>query len=252
MILYEHPLTERIRVLLRLEALFNRVTLSSAKDDDIDHHVALFTLFEILDIVSRIDIKSDLIRELERKKKTLESLYGNTEIDEETLNQTISNIQTISSNMLIMHGKTGEYLRENEWLMAIKNRIYTPGGTFGFDLPSYHYWLNMDSTLRRENIDKWLKPLLPIQAGVSTVLRLLRSSGKVTNEVAVLGVLHKTGWGSSAVHLLQIEIIDNFPCTPLISANKYALNIRFMLFNQEEKPLPCEEKINFTLTRCSY
>lgn len=94
--------------------------------------------------------------------------------------------------------------------MAIKNRIYTPGGTFGFDLPSYHYWLNMDSTLRRENIDKWLKPLLPIQAGVSIVLRLLRSNGKVTNEVAVLGVLHKTGWGSSAVHLLQIEIIDNF------------------------------------------
>ena len=98
MILYEHPLTERIRVLLRLEALFNRVTLSSAKDDDIDHHVALFTLFEILDIVSRIDIKSDLIRELERKKKTLESLYGNPEIDEEALNQTISNIQNISSN----------------------------------------------------------------------------------------------------------------------------------------------------------
>ena len=35
--------------------------------------------------------------------------------------------------------KTGQHLRENEWLMSIKNRTGIPGGACQFDLPSYHY-----------------------------------------------------------------------------------------------------------------
>ena len=51
-----------------------------------------------------------------------------------------------------MHGKIGHYLRENEWLMAIKNRAGIPGGVCEFDLPGYHHWLHKDSVLRRHDI----------------------------------------------------------------------------------------------------
>jgi cell division protein ZapD len=43
-----------------------------------------------------------------------------------------------------MAGKTGQYLRENEWLMNIRSRAAIPGGACEFDLPSYHHWLNRD------------------------------------------------------------------------------------------------------------
>ena len=62
MICYEHPLNERVRTLLRLEDLFNKITFFSAKDTAIEHHATLAALFELLDVTSRADIKSDLLQ----------------------------------------------------------------------------------------------------------------------------------------------------------------------------------------------
>ena len=68
MITYEYPLNERIRTLLRLEDLFERSRHFIARTDPLDHHVALLTLFEILEVASRADLKSDLLQELERQE----------------------------------------------------------------------------------------------------------------------------------------------------------------------------------------
>ena len=43
----------------------------------------IVTLFEILDVASRADIKSDLLQELERQKQALESLRKNPDVSEE-------------------------------------------------------------------------------------------------------------------------------------------------------------------------
>ena len=74
MITYEYPLNERIRTLLRLEDLFERSRHFIALVDPHDHHMALLTLFEILEVASRADLKSDLLQELERQKQVLLSL----------------------------------------------------------------------------------------------------------------------------------------------------------------------------------
>ncbi|HVQ60650.1 MAG TPA: cell division protein ZapD, partial [Burkholderiales bacterium] len=58
MITYEYPLNERIRTLLRLENLFERVSHFLSKDEDSrNHHAVLLTLFEILEVASRADLK---------------------------------------------------------------------------------------------------------------------------------------------------------------------------------------------------
>ena len=71
MITYEYPLNERIRTLLRLEDLFERSRHFIARTEPHDHHVALLTLFEIMEVASRADLKSDLLQELERQKQVL-------------------------------------------------------------------------------------------------------------------------------------------------------------------------------------
>ena len=48
MILYEYPFNERIRTYLRLQQLFDRLGVLIARQDAIDHHFALTTLFELL------------------------------------------------------------------------------------------------------------------------------------------------------------------------------------------------------------
>ena len=128
MICYEHPLNERIRTLLRLEDLFNRIDFFSSKDTATEHHASLVALFEVLEITSRADIKSDLLQELERQKQILEMLRKNPEVSEAVLDGILADIKTTFREMLVFPGKVGEHLRENEWLMAIKQRMGIPGG----------------------------------------------------------------------------------------------------------------------------
>jgi hypothetical protein len=71
LILYEYPLNERVRTLLRLEDLFERLDFFTAGEHAFQHHVALTTLFDILDIAARADLKSDLLQELERQRQAL-------------------------------------------------------------------------------------------------------------------------------------------------------------------------------------
>src|SRR5690606_16294944 len=103
------------------------------------HHVALLLIFEILEVASRADLKSDLLQELERQKQTLESLRENPDISEEALDNVLWQIDQASSRHFQASGKVGQELRENEWLMSIKQRTAIPGGLCEFDLPSYHY-----------------------------------------------------------------------------------------------------------------
>ncbi|MCZ6898481.1 MAG: cell division protein ZapD [Betaproteobacteria bacterium] len=250
MICYEHPLNERIRTLLRLEDLFDKVSFFANKDDAAEHHSALVTLFEILDVVSRADMKSDLLQELERQKQALESLRKNPDVSEEALDQVLNNIQVASHGMLGMTGKVGEHLRENEWLMGIKQRVGIPGGACEFDLPSYHYWLHLDPSLRRENLNEWITPLLPIHDGFSIILRLLRNSGKILHHIAHRGMFQQMGQGCAA-HMLCLKVSESLPCFPEISANKYALTIRFVTSGSGQKTKVYENDVEFELTFCT-
>lgn len=250
MICYEHPLNERVRTLLRLEDLFDKITFFSAKDTAIEHHATLTALFELLDVTSRADIKSDLLQELERQKKSLEALRRNPNVSESALEEVLENIQTTFRSMLNIPGKVGEHLRENEWLMSIKQRAGVPGGVSAFDLPSYHYWLHSDPEIRRQNLHDWLMPLLPIRDGFSIVLNLLRKSGKASDYIAEKGIFQQTG-GSCSAHLLRLKINDDLPCVPEIGANKYALNIRFIPTKLGQKNKVYEEDVNFELTFCN-
>ena len=187
MITFEYPLSERVRTLLRLEDLFDKITHFAASDGPLEHHVALGTLFEILEVASRADLKFDLVQELERQRQILLSFRNNPDISEEALDGALYEIEQASSQLLAMQGKIGHYLRENDWLMSIKNRAAIPGGVCEFDLPGYHYWLHRDTTLRQRDIEGWITPLLPIRDGLAIVLRLLRSSGRPESQTAPRG-----------------------------------------------------------------
>lgn len=250
MICYEHPLNERVRILLRLEDLFDKIVFFSVKDTAIEHHAALMALFEVLDITNRADIKSDLLQELERQKQTLATLRDNPNISESVLEQLLQDIQTTFRNMLNISGKVGEHLRDNEWLMSIKQRMAIPGGACEFDLPSYHYWLSIAPEVRHHDFSVWTAPLLPIRNSFNIVLKLLRNSGRTFRYTAYQGLFQQSDPEHSA-HLLRLKIDKELPCVPEISANKYALNIRFVPFGADQKVIVYEEDVDFELTFCN-
>lgn len=249
-ICYEHPLNERIRTLLRLEDLFNKIDFFSNKNTAHEHHAALTAMFEVLEITSRADIKSDLLQELERQKQILETLWKNPNVSETALNDVLSSIKITFREMLDLPGKVGEHLRENEWLMAIKQRIGIPGGCCAFDLPSYHYWLNLDPAQRHSDINEWLTPFQPVRNASGIVLFLLRKSGRTLQAVANQGIFQQTG-SEFAAHMLRLTLSEDLPCVPEISANKYALNIRFVPAQSGQKNKTYEDDVTFKLTFCN-
>lgn len=249
---YEYPLSERVRTLLRLEDLYRKVLHFTVKADPAENHVALVLLFDILEVAGRADLKSDLLQELERQRQSLESLRGNPAISTEALNQVLREIDQTSTRLFQMSGKFGQDLRENEWLMGIKQRTSIPGGVCEFDLPSYHYWLNQDPERRRSDIEAWLGPFRPIHDAIGIVLRLLRESGKSSAQVATQGVFQQMMAGRIA-QMLRIRLEREYACVPEVSANKYALNIRFMTLGGpgKERPRTADFDIPFELTLCN-
>ena len=250
MISYEFPLNERTRTLLRLEDLYAKLLCFTERSSPIDHHAALGVLFEVLEVASRSDLKSDLLQELERQKRQLAAFHNNPEISESALYSVLDAIENASNSVFNMQGKFGQHLRENEWLMSIKQRIGIPGGTCKFDLPSYHHWLHQDATLRRNYLMDCLTPLLPIRDGLAIILNLLRESGKTHHYIARHGAFQQMQCGRVA-QMLRVTLDIKLPCVPEVSANKYMLNIRFLAADYVAKSAIYDEDIEFNLTFCS-
>ncbi len=250
MISYEFPLNEKIRTLLRLEDLFARMTLFTEHDHCMDHHMAMMTLFEILDVISRADLKSDLLKDLERQKRVLSGLHNNPQISEDALDAILAEIDQAYGLLLAMSGKIGQHLRENEWLMSIRQRAVMPGGTCEFDLPSYHYWQAQDVGTRRESLLAWLAPLQPLHTGLKIILQLLRENGRVFQFTAHQGTFQQMQGGRVA-QLLRVRIGRELACIPEVGANKYAINIRFITANYAAKSSLFEQDVPFELTFCS-
>ncbi len=251
MIRYEHPLNERVRTLMRLEDLFARASHFASQDAAPDHHAALLALFEITDVAARADLKTDLLQELERQKQMLGPLKHNPQIEQSTLDNLLAQIDDVNGHLLAQAGKIGMHLRDNEWLMAIKQRSAIPGGVCEFDLPAYHWWLHQDPGARRNDLRAWLEPFVPIRAGAGIILRLLRDNGRASRHVAYRGVFQQMLTTSKVAQLLRLTVARNLSCVPEMSANKYALNIRFIGVSGMDRGSVVDGDVEFELMFCN-
>lgn len=248
---YDYPFNERIRTLLRLEDLFIKVLHNIEGEHEFIHHSVLFSIFQILDIIERAELKMDLLQELDRQKMVMNNLRGNPSIQEQMLDELVSDIENAAHPLRNTPGKLGQSLRDNEWLMSIKQRSMIPGGVCEFDLPSYHYWLGLSSERRRQDINTWINPLMPLYDAIRIILHILRGSGATTSMTATNGSYQQMLGGAKPAQMLRVEISDEIACFPEVSANKYAINIRFNSLDNAQRPRPCDHDINFSLTLCN-
>lgn len=250
MIVYEYPLNERIRTWLRLEDVFDKATFFIQAGDARSHHAALLAIFELADIMTRPELRSDLIQELERQKQSLEPLRVNPAVDTDRLDGLLARIADVLNELHGQTGKLGQHIRDNDWLSGIKGRTGIPGGVCGFDLPGYHYWMNLPGAVRTADLGQWLAPLLPIRYGVELILNVLRESGSQGRYAATSGMFQLM-LGGRVVQLLRVGLGSEWPCVPEVSANKYAVNLRFVTVDKNQKARTFEQDVTFDLAFCS-
>jgi cell division protein ZapD len=250
LILYEYPFGERVRTLLRIEDLFHRLDYFVGQPHPYCHHAALATLFEILEITSRADLKGDLLLELERQRQALLTFRNNPNISESALDSILQEIEQAHGALNSTPGKAGQQLRDNEWLTSLRGRVGIPGGTSEFDIPSYHAWLMGSLEVRARDLENWTRPLQQFDAALSIVLRLLRDTAQSSQQVATQGSFQQSLQGRIYA-LMQVRVAPDLAVIPEISANKYMVWIRFTAGDRDLKPRSVDRNVPFELSLCA-
>jgi cell division protein ZapD len=251
-VLYEYPFSERIRTLLRLEDLFDKLFYFCGQQHAYCHQTALLTMFEILEVTSRADLKSDLLQELERHKQTLQALRNNPQVSESALAGVLGDIDRAQQGLNATTGKAGQHLRDNEWLMSIRSRSIIPGGTCEFDLPDFFFWLNQATDARARSFNEWLATLRPLCDAIAELLWITRQHGKPRQEIARGGVYHITFERDTPIQLVRIALPASSGLYPETSGSHYRCSVRLLAWNGlQTRPVQTTEDVPFTLTCCT-
>ena len=251
MVRYEYPFNESVRTMLRLEHLFDRLAQLMPRDTALDHHFALATIFEIVDVASRADLKSDLLKELERHKGQFQSYRGNPAISEGALDGVLSKIDHAFNGLNALPGKAGHSLASNEFLMAVRSRISIPGGTCEFDLPAYYHWQQQDAPSRRADLLKWIETLTPLAEALNVLLGLIREAGSPQRVVALGGQYQQSLPAGRTYHLLRLRIERDSQLVPEISGHRLIVSVRFMRADAEGRMRPVTDDQAFELSLCA-
>ncbi|MDH4449136.1 MAG: cell division protein ZapD [Rhodoferax sp.] len=251
MILYEYPFNERIRTYLRLEHLFLRLAELMARAAPVDHHYALTTIFEVMDVGARADLKSDILRDLEKQKQTLNGYRGNPAISVAALDQIIAQLDHCFVRVNAISGKAGQVLTENDWLMSIRSRVSIPGGTCEFDLPAYFAWQHRSVESRQQDLQRWVSSLVPLADSIHLLLKMLRDSGAPQKVVAVSGTFQQNLPQGRTFHLLRLALDPALEVIPEISGNRLMVSIRFMQQQTDDRLHSSAQDAAFEMTLCS-
>jgi cell division protein ZapD len=250
-ILYEYPFNERIRTYLRLEHLFLRLAELMGRQDPLDHHFALATIFEVMDVGARADLKSDVLKDLDKQKQILNAYRGNPAISEAVLDKVIAQLDGCFSALNALTGKAGQSLTENDWLMSIRSRVGIPGGTCEFDLPAYFAWQHRDPQSRQQDLQRWASTIAPLAESIHLLLKMLRDSGAPQKVMAVGGQFQQNLPQGRTFQLLRLSLDPSLAVIPEISGNRLMVSIRLMRHEADDKLHACAEDVGFELTLCS-
>ncbi len=250
-ILYEQPLNERVRTFLRLEHLFCQIDYTLRGYSIWDSRATLNTLVDTLEILSRSDLKTELIKELERHIVKLTSLQQKPGVDKQQLNTILHKLETAQQNLHNLSGQIGQNLREQELISSLRQRMTTPGGTCPIDLPIFHLWLQQAAEVRIEQQEKWNNELNVVREPVALLLAMIREASIPQRQIAPEGFFQQSLDSNLPIQLIQVGVPVELPYFAEISAGKHRLTIRFLEPQPGRRPLQAQETVEFQLTCCT-
>ncbi|MBU2876928.1 cell division protein ZapD [Aliiglaciecola lipolytica] len=245
---YEFPLNEKVRTYLRLEQLFIQLKQSAQAQEDWQFMSFFEALFTLLDLLERLDIRSDILKDIEVHEKNLVFWSQHPKIDSEALQAALQKILRLR-DQLKHSKKVGASLKEDKFLSSIRQRFSIPGGTCSFDLPNLHYWIKQPLDLIRSDINNWLSEFDLINEAIDITLAFLRERGRFTTITAENGFYQ--GIADDKSELIRIQSLTDEGYYPMLSGNKYRYAIRFMLFTANENgSTQVNESVQFNIASC--
>lgn len=249
--MYEQPLSERMRVFLRLESLFSAARGCAGLQSEWASRAAIEYLNEIAKLLGRTELKQEIIRELEKHRARLKHLQGNPEVDDARLLGLLSQLETLVESTHGVRGQIGHELRRNEFLTQVRQRSHAPGGARDFDMPGFHFWLSRLASERQKDISDWLESTRLQEKAIGMILHLLRESSQPTEVVAESGSFRQNLEGQQSCELVRVNMGVALSCYPEISGSRHRISVRFMHWpGDEQRPAQTDDDVPFLLYCC--
>ncbi|MCQ8848271.1 cell division protein ZapD [Alteromonas sp. KS69] len=245
---FEFPLKEKVRNYLRVEQLLGQLK-STAKSDSVPLQMVFFEqLFELLDLIERLDLRSDMSKDLDAHEKNLVYWSQHPKIDSAALDQALKTIVNLKQK-LKTDRRFGSALKEDKLLSAIRQRFAIPGGSCSFDLPNLHFWLQQPAEVRQQEIGQWLETLSLLDDTIAVSLSFIRERGQFKTVTADNGFYQ--GAAEDKNELIRIKCRVDEGYYPTLSGNKYRYALRFLWFSPAEgQNAAVESNIQFKLAAC--
>jgi len=243
-VLFEHPLNEKMRTWLRIEFLIQQL---SGLLPVHDHTTALHffrNVGDLLDVLERGEVRTDLLKELERQQRKLQAWAEVPGVDNSRIDSLRQQLKH-NSTVLMAAPRIGQFLREDRLVALVRQRLSIPGGCCSFDLPTLHIWLHMPQEQRDIQVQSWLSSLEPLTQALSLILDLIRNSAPFRKQTSLNGFYQDNGEDADLLRL-QLTLADQL--YPQISGHKSRFAIRFMPLDSEHGLVP--ERLDFELACC--
>ena len=251
-LVFEQPLNERMRTFLRLDFLYGQALYHNEMGSQWGTRAAVSSLIDILAIISRGDVRSDALRELERQQTLLGEFQSKPGVDANRLKSLIANLTRLRGELLNAGVANLQPLRDSEFLNAIKHRCSIPGGTCEFDLPDYLYWLSQPDEVRTKAFNQWLTVLRPLCDAVSELIWLTRQNGRTRQETAQGGNFTITFERENPLQLLRIAVPASMGLYPEVSGSHHRCHVRFLTWKGlSERASQADADVTFLLTCCA-
>ena len=248
---YEQPLSERMRTFMRLEFLYRQMLYNSDHDADWATRAAISSLLEVMAILARGDIRSDVHKELDTQIGQLERYRSQPQVDSKRLDALIGNLLASRSDIDSAGGNFLQTLKDSEFLNAIKHRSAIPGGTCEFDLPEYSHWLRQPFSRRQKDLNAWLSIVRPLCDAVVELLWLIRGSAQPQEKVAINGMYQHRMQKNLSCRLLRVSLADDCSLYPEISGSQHRFIVRFLEWSStERRAVQTGHDINFRIAVC--
>ena len=250
-IVYEQPLSEIIRVCLRLEQLFQQIDHQLNDTSKLGTRNVIHYIINVLHLLERPDLKAKLAKELSHHLTNLMRYGDMPEIDSDKLSALTSQLEALSRSLIDSSGRIGHRLRDIELLNTLRLHLASPGGGCSFDTPLYHYWLQQPAELREATIADWLSDFSQIRAAVTLVLEIVRKNARTEEKTAIHGFHQELLDPQSNLRMIRIGIHQSIPTFPEMSVGRHFMSIRFFLPDISRRPLQYADNLNFWLAYCN-
>lgn len=248
---FEQPLNERVRTFLRLEHLLARLRYHQADESLWGRRATLSALLDILNVMSRFDIRSEVSKELGQRYAGLERLADREGVDSDALRHVLDELDAQGRALQRVPPQFASYqIRDNELLNSLNNRLPIPGGSCSFDLPAFQHWLSQSAQRTGADIAHWCQRIEPFESAIATLLRLLRDGTTPQPMTADAGVLvYNTETGTQMIRVL----LDNAEFYPEISAGRHRATVRFMQYQDAQLHVKqTQSPVHFRMACCRF